>query len=98
MLINQEQPIRGLLLEELDNLIKYQPESVTIQAATNYLKNGINMLDNARNIVKETTTKLPKVKVAFSGLIIRKDIKKFNKNITETNKRLRIIVTKMIFY
>ena len=56
------------------------------------------MLDNARNIVKEPTTKLPKVKVAFSGLIIRKDIKKFNKNITETNKRLRIIVTKMIFY
>ena len=65
-----------LLLEDLDNLIKYQPESVIIHAGTNDLTNGINMLNNGKKIVKELTTKLPKVKIAFSGLITRKDKKR----------------------
>ena len=78
-----------LLLEDLDNLIKYQPESVIIHAGTNDLTNGINMLNNAKKIVKELTTKLPKVKIAFSGLITRKDKKNLDKNVTETNKRLK---------
>ena len=94
------------LLEDLDNLIKYQPESVIIHAGTNDLTNGINMLNNAKKIVKELTTKLPKVKIAFSGLITRKDKlpkvkiafsglitrkdkKNLDKNVTETNKRLK---------
>ena len=66
----------SLLLEELDNLTKYQPESVIIHACAKKLTNGINMLNNAKKIVKELTTKLPKVKIAFSGLITRKDKKK----------------------
>ena len=78
-----------MLLEDLDNLIKYQPESVIIHAGTNDLTNGINMLNNAKKIVKELTTKLPKVKIAFSGLITRKDKKNLDKNVTETNKRLK---------
>ena len=78
-----------LLLEDLDNLIKYQPESVIIHAGTNDLTNGINMLNNAKKIVKELTTKLPKVKIAFSGLITRKGKKNLDKNVTETNKRLK---------
>ena len=32
------------------------------------------MLSNAKKIVKEPTNKLPKVKIAFSELITRKDI------------------------
>ena len=51
--------------------------------------NGINMLYNTKKIVKELTTKLPKVKIAFSGLITRKDKKNLDKNVTETNKRLK---------
>ena len=71
------------------NLIKYQSESIIIHAGTNNLTNGINMLNNAKKIVKELTTKLPKVKIAFSGLITRKDKKSLDKNVTETNKRLK---------
>ena len=78
-----------MLLEEPDNLIKYQPESVIIHVGTNDLTNGTNMLNNAKKIVKELTTKLPKVKIAFSGLITRKDKKNLDKNVTETNKRLK---------
>ena len=78
-----------LLLEDLDNLIKYQPGSVIIHAGTNDLTNGINMLNNAKKNIKELTTKLPKVKIAFSGLITRKDKKNLDKNVAETNKRLK---------
>ena len=78
-----------LLLEDLDNLIKYQPESVIIHTGKNDLTNGINMLNDAKKIVKELTTKLPKVKIAFSGLITRKDKKNLDKNVTETNKKLK---------
>ena len=49
-----------LLLENLDNLIKYQPENVIIHAGTNDLTNGINLLNNANKIVKKLTTTLPK--------------------------------------
>ena len=78
-----------LLLKELDNLLKYQPESVIIHAGTNNLTNGINMLNDAKKIVKELTTKLSKVKIAFSRVITRNDKKNLDKNVTETNKRLR---------
>ena len=70
-------------------MIKYQLESVIIHAGTNDLTNGINMLNNAEKIVKELTTKLPKVKITFSGLITRKDRKNLGKNVTEANKKLR---------
>ena len=73
---------RTFLIRGLENLIKYQPESVIIHAGTNDLTNGINMLNNAKKIVKElTTTKLPKVNIAFSGLITRKDKKNLDKNV-----------------
>ena len=62
-----------LLLEELDNLIKYQPGSVIIHAGTNDLTNGIKMLINAKKTFKELTAKLPKVKIVSSG---KKKIKK----------------------
>ena len=78
-----------LLLEDLHNLIKYQLESVIIHAGTNDFTFGINMLNNAKKIVKEVTTKLPKVKIAFSGLTTRKDKINLDKNFTETNKRLK---------
>ena len=57
-------------------MIKYQPESVIIHAGKNDLTNGIDMLNNGKKIVKELTTKMPKVKIAFSGLITRKDKKR----------------------
>ena len=77
-----------MLLKDLNNLIKYQPESIRIHATgTNDLTNGINMLNNAKKIVKELTTKLPKVKIVFSGLITRTDRINLDKNITETNKK-----------
>ena len=78
-----------LLLEDRDNSIKYQPESVIIHAGTNDLTNGINMLNNVKKIVKKLTTKLPKVKITFSELITRKDKKNLDKNVTENNKRLK---------
>ena len=45
------------------------------------MTNGIKKLDNAKEIVKQLTNKLPKVNIAFSGLTRRKYRK--------TKKRLR---------
>ena len=50
------------------------------------------MLNNAKKIVKELKTKLPKSKIAFSGPITRKDKKNLDKNVIETKKRLRPIL------
>ena len=52
-------------------------------------QNRINMLNNAKKIVKELTAKLAKVKIVLSGLITWKDKKNLDKNVTETNKRLK---------
>ena len=76
------------LLEDLDNLIKYQPKVLSFMRAQTIWKFGINMLNNAKKIVKELTSKLPKVKTAFSGLITR-DKKNLDRNVAETNKRLK---------
>ena len=70
-------------------MIKYQAEKITIYAGTNDSTNGIKMLNNAKKIVKELTTKLTKVKIAFSRLITRKYI-------NETNEKLRSFLTKKI--
>ena len=78
-----------MLLEELGNLIKYQPESVIIHAGANDLTNEISVLNNTKKIVKELTTKLAKVKITFSGMIIRIYEKDLDKNVIETDKRLR---------
>ena len=56
---------------------------------TNDFTNGKNILNNAKKIVKELTTKLAKIKTALLGLITRKDKKNLDKNVTETNKRLK---------
>ena len=69
-------------------MIKYQPESVIIHVGTNDLTNGTNMLNNAKKIVKELMTKLPKVKIAFSELFTRKDKNNLDKNVTETKELL----------
>ena len=53
------------------------------------MSNGINMLNNAKKISKELTTKLQKVRIAFAGLLTRKDKKNLHKNITGSNKRLK---------
>ena len=39
--------------------------------------------------LKELAAKLPNIKIAYSGLITRKDRKNLDKRLNETNKRLR---------
>ena len=60
------------------------------------MSNGINMLNNAKKIAKELTTKLQKVRIAFAGLLTRKDKKNLHKNITGSNKRLKNYCAKRI--
>ena len=50
---------------------------------------GLSKKHNVKIANKPGATSNPKVKIAFSGLITRKDKKNLDKNVTETNKRLR---------
>ena len=52
------------------------------------MTNGIKILNNPKKIARKLTIKLPKVTIAFSRLISRKDKNNLDQNVTETNKIL----------
>ena len=64
------------ILEEIDDVI---PEHLVIHVGTNDLTNGINLLNNAKKIVKKINEKLPKTCITLSSIINRKDRKGIDK-------------------
>ena len=70
--------------EEIDDVITSKPEHLVIHVGTNDLTNGINLLNNAKEIVKKVNEKLPKTCIAFSSIISRKDREDIDKKLTET--------------
>ena len=77
------------ILDKIHDVIKPKPEHLLIHVGTNDLTNDINLLNNAKKIVKKIHEKLPKTCIAFSSIINRKDQKGIDKKLTETNQRLR---------
>ena len=64
------------ILEEIDDV---KPEHLVIHVGTNDLTNGINLLNNAKKIVKKINEKLPKTCITLSSIINRKDRKGIDK-------------------
>ena len=77
------------MLDEIDDIIKLKPEHLVIHVRTNDLTNGINLLNNAKKIVKKINEKLPQTCIVSSSVINRKDRKGINKKLTETNQGLK---------
>ena len=77
------------ILDEIDDVIKLKPEHLVIHVRTNDLTNGINLLNNAKKIVKKINEKLPNTGIAFSNVINRTDRKGIDKKLTKTNQRLK---------
>ena len=75
------------ILDEIDDLIKSKPEHLVIHVGTNDLTNGINLTNNANEIVKKINENLPQTCVVFSSKINKKDRKGIDKNLT--NQRLK---------
>ena len=84
------------ILEEIDDIIKSKPEHLVIHVGTNDLINGVNLLNNAKKIVKKINEKFSKTCIAFSSIINRKDRKGIDKKLTETNQRLKNYCRKRI--
>ena len=76
-------------MDEIDDVIKSKPEHLVIHIGTNDLTSSINLLNNAKKIVKNINEKLSKTYIAFSSIINRKDRKGIDKKPTETNQRLK---------
>ena len=76
-------------LDKIEELVKCKPSSITVHAGTNDLTKGKNILNNVKKIVKEVKRISPNTKIAFSSITIRKDKKGIDKNVVETNARLK---------
>ena len=80
---------RETVLDKIDELVKCKPSSLIVHAGTNDLTKGKNVLNNVKKIVKEVKRISPNTKIAFSSITIRKDKKGIDKNVVETNARLK---------
>ena len=60
-----------------------------VHAGTNDLTKGKNVLHNIKKIVEVVRRISPNTKIAFSSITIRKDKKGIDKNVVETNARLK---------
>ena len=73
------------VLDKIDELVKCKPSSLIVQASTN----DLTRKNKVKKIVNEVKRILPNTKIAFSSIKIRKDKKDIDKNVVETNARLK---------
>ena len=77
------------ILENIDEIIKNKPDCLIIHAGTNDLTNGINLLNQAKKIIKEVKKVSHNTKIAFSSIITRKDRKNIDKKVLDVNSHLK---------
>ena len=77
------------VLDKIEELVKCKASSLIVHAGTNDLKKGKNVLNNVKKIGKEVKRISRNTKIAFSSIKIRKDKKDIDKNVVETNARLK---------
>ena len=77
------------ILENIDEIIKNKPDCLSIHAGTNDLTNGINLLNQAKKIIKEVKKVSHNTKIAFSSIVTRKDRKNIDKKVLEVNSHLK---------
>ena len=61
------------ILDNIDDIVKNKPDCLIIHAGTNDLTNGINLLNQAKKIVKQVKKVSQNTKIVFSSIAIRKD-------------------------
>ena len=77
------------ILENIDEIIKNKPDCLIIYAGTSDLTNGINLLNQAKKIIKEVKKVSHNTKIAFSSIATRKDRKNIDKKVLEVNSHLK---------
>ena len=64
------------IVENLDQLLKENPDDLIIHVEANDLKKYIKLLNNVKKIVKKVSREAPSTNLAFSSIIVRKDKQK----------------------
>ena len=77
------------VLQNIDETLKSKPDCLIVHAGTNDLTNGINLLNQAKKIVKQVKKASQNTKIAFSSIITRKDRKNIDKKVSEVNSYLK---------
>ena len=74
--------------DQLDDLIKGKPGD-SIVGTNDIAANNVNLLNNVKKIFRKVSKDSPSTQLALSSIIVRKDKMKLEKNIIETNARLK---------
>ena len=77
------------VLENIDETLKSKPDCLIVHVGTNDLANGINLLNQAKKIVKQVKKASQNTKIVFSSIITRKDRKNIDKKVSEVNSYLK---------
>ena len=77
------------VLENIDETLKSKPDCLIVHAGTNDLTNGINLLNQAKKIVKQVKKVSQNTKIVLSSIITRKDRKNIDKKVSEVNSYLK---------
>ena len=77
------------VLENIDETLKSKPDCLIVHVGTNDLTNGINLLNQAKKIVKQVKKASQNIKIVFSSIITRKDRKNIDKKVSEVNSYLK---------
>ena len=77
------------VLENIDETLKSKSDCLIVHVGTNDLTNGINLLNQAKKIVKQVKKASQNTKIVFSSIITRKDRKNIDKKVSEVNSYLK---------
>ena len=77
------------ILENIYQLVKSKPDCLIVHAGTIDLVNGTNLLNQAKKIVKLVKKVSQNSKIVFPSIIIRKDQKNIDKNVSQVNSYLK---------
>ena len=80
--------ISATILENIDQLVKSKPDCLIVHAGTNYLANRAN-LNQVKKIVKQVKKVSQNTIIVFSSIIIWKDRKNIDKNVSQVNSYLK---------
>lgn len=76
------------ILDHIQPIIRSNPDEIIIHTGTNDLTNDINLLNNAKKIVKSIRDSCPSTKITFSNIIMRHDNKDLEPKLILFNKHL----------